>query len=130
MTEQAQRVALAEWAGWKLSDDMEYCPYGAVFKTSINYPDCRRPAFVKDGILCDANGLPNYPNDLNAVHELEEKVKRDEQWDDYIEGLDAIVNLNIRMSRKFENWCLAHATAPQRCEALLCTLGLWKEKTK
>jgi hypothetical protein len=75
------------------------------------------------------NGLhsqvPNYCNDLNAMHEAE-KVLNDEQWLQYREELRNVVLGGIRM---VSQWCKAdlHATARQRAEAFLRTLGKWEE---
>lgn len=52
MTQQEQRIAIAEWMGWKLVQPKS--EYG----TSPIYP---RHVTV----------IPNYPNDLNAMHEAE-----------------------------------------------------------
>ena len=52
--------------------------------------------------------MPDYLNDLNAMHEAE-KVLNDHQWDDYICQLGHAMG----------------ATAAQRAEAFLKTLNLW-----
>jgi hypothetical protein len=68
--------------------------------------------------------IPDYFNDLNAVHELE-KVLTDEQWLEYREELRTAILGGIRL---VSQWCKAdlHATAAQRAEALGLTLNLWK----
>jgi len=58
---------------------------------------------------CD---LPDYLNDLNAMHEAE-KVLTPEQCDSYQHLLGMTVN---------RPW---HATATQRAEVFLQTLNLW-----
>jgi hypothetical protein len=64
-----------------------------------------------------SHALPDYPNDLNAVHEAEKKLDVN-PWQQYINLLPDII----------EDWrSPIHATARQRCEALLKTVGLWKE---
>jgi len=67
--------------------------------------------------------IPNYFEDLNAVHELE-KVLTDEQWLEYREELRTFSLGPIRL---ISQWCKAdiHATAAQRAEALGKTLKLW-----
>lgn len=58
--------------------------------------------------------LPNYCNDLNAMHEAEKMLNR-EQSDDYIARLfDACAEATL-------------ATARQRAEAFLRTLGKWDQ---
>jgi hypothetical protein len=54
--------------------------------------------------------IPDYFNDLNAVHELEQIVKR--VWGKYVKILNSITDP-------------ACATAPERCEAIGKTLNLW-----
>ena len=59
----------------------------------------------------------NFFDDLNAVHEAEKKLDVN-PWQQYINLLPDII----------EDWrSPIHATARQRCEALLKTIGKWKE---
>jgi hypothetical protein len=60
---------------------------------------------------------PNYLNDLNAMHEAE-KVLTSEQVTSYVYSLES---MNERWSTP------AFATASQRAEAFLRTIGKWKE---
>lgn len=102
MNPEQQRIKLAEWDGW------------------IPHPHhSRRWKYEEDGKTgwIDEDDLPNYPFDLNAVHELEKKV-HDEKWISY-------VKLLAKACEYQKGFC--HATAAQRCEALLKTLGLWEE---
>jgi len=61
--------------------------------------------------------LPDYLSDLNAMHEAE-KILNTNQAADYCELLRPII---------CGCWRLVHATAAQRAEAFLRTLGLWEE---
>jgi hypothetical protein len=61
------------------------------------------------------DSLPDYPSDLNAMHEAE-KVLAGTQVRDYCGHLS-------RISRGFPEF----ATAAQRAEAFLRTLGKWEE---
>lgn len=74
---------------------------------------------------------PNYLEDLNAVHEAEGKLTPAQQavfgenlatlfhyHDDYYSGWTV---------GPIDFYMMAHATATQRCEALLKTLGLWRD---
>ena len=58
---------------------------------------------------------PDYCNDLNAMHEAE-KVLNKEQWVAYGRELS---RLNV--------FPMVHATAAQRAEAFLRTLGKWED---
>jgi hypothetical protein len=62
---------------------------------------------------------PDFYGDLNACAEFEQKLSGPEQ----------LSYLGI-LGRKdvWCNWLSVTATAPQRCEALLRTLGLWEEE--
>lgn len=61
----------------------------------------------------------DYLNDLNALHEIE-RMLTGTLWDTYIERLEDITGTRH----------LVWATAAQKCEALLRTLGLWEEEEK
>lgn len=64
----------------------------------------------------EARALPDYFNDLNAIHELE-KVLNSEQESDYWEHL-------MQAHEYIQPWA-GCATAAQRAEALGKTLNLW-----
>jgi len=71
---------------------------------------------------------PNYCGDLNAMHEAE-KVLDYEQAQDF--G-DVMYNLCADENNEQENpvpwrFAIIHATARQRAEAFLRTLGKWEE---
>jgi len=102
MTPEAQRIAIAEACGWRCT---------ASFKEAF-------ACWVKpDGMDHQTEWLPDYLEDLNAMHEAEgilnEKqahVMNDTLWD-------------LMLGRKY----LWHATAAQRAEAFLRTLGKWED---
>ena len=96
MTPEAQRIAIAEACGIVSKDK-----WGSLYKTPR-------------GILRDC---PDYPTDLNAMHEAE-KV------------------LTLPERRKYRKTLLGHcepasiaihATAAQRAEAFLLTIGKWED---
>ena len=95
MSPRAQRIAIAEACGWK------------------------------DEIVKAFHGLPDYLNDLNAMHEAEELFYAKA---DTLEGAERM--------RGYSTW-LCHlakyplrATAAQRAEAFLRTIGKWEEETQ
>ncbi len=58
--------------------------------------------------------IPDYCNDLNAMHQAE-KTLRGGEWDTYVDLLA-------------DTWMqVARATARQRAEAFLRTLGKWED---
>lgn len=99
MTPEEQRIALAEWAGWE---------------------ELRDGRYKKDGIV--ERFIPDYPNDLNAVHLLEKKLPDGHTYWEFIGHLDDIVKRDLLPFIADR----ANATAAQRCEAILKTLNLWK----
>ncbi len=60
----------------------------------------------------------DYVNDLNAIHEVEEKIFNQSDWDTYIGYL-------IEIQPKDQS--PVRATARQRAEAFLRVLGKWKD---
>ena len=91
MSPEQQRIAIAEACGWFFMDDSWRYPNGA-----------------------KALSLPDYLNDLNAMHEAE-KVLINGKEQVYFEDLHGVAgNLTF--------YC---ATAAQRAEAFLKTLNLW-----
>ncbi len=70
--------------------------------------------------------LPDYLHDLNAMHKAE-KVLRFSQWPVYI---DHIIDRSPVPSSKaaHEGYEVCHATAAQRAEAFLRTIGKWEEQ--
>lgn len=112
MTPEEQRIALAEWAGWK---------YSPAANSSIKHEAIM--AWYRPGNSpWHLEQLPDYLNDLNAVHELEMKLT-DEEFDKFRWVLWDLVK---RGSVKEWERAQLSSTAAQRCEALLKTLNLWK----
>lgn len=105
MSPEAQRVAIAEACGWTLD------------KKAIANGFPRRAAWRKAGTL-GVSELPDYINDLNAMHEAAMWLKK--------------TNTSKYAKCLFQLRKLAHpesedATAPQRAEAFLKTLNLWSD---
>lgn len=73
--------------------------------------------------------LPDYLDDLNAVHEVENKMIN--KIDFWVHLVCTVNGLEIQMIvRDFtvpEMYKASYATARQRCEAILRTLGKWKD---
>jgi hypothetical protein len=90
MTPESQRIAIAEACGWK---------------TGYRDPEAWHP-------------LPDYLNDLNAMHDAEKVLFGRNDWSSckYDEYLDVATS----------SWKW-NATASQRAEAFLRTIGKWEE---
>jgi len=106
MTDQEINIAIAEACGWKRC---EPCAKNGYFRW-------RTPE--NTGCRVD---LPSYTTDLNAMHEAE-KVFRTRHTTDFIEMRNWLFEICGR-NADFA-W---HATAAQRAEAFLRTLGKWKD---
>jgi hypothetical protein len=98
MTPEQQRIAIAEACGWNTKKE--------VLGTVYMYRD-------PQGNIAAA--LPDYLNDLNAMHEAEKTLKIGDEWHGYymhfVDGGGVKIN----------------ATAAQRAEAFLRTIGKWKD---
>ena len=104
MSPEAQRIAIAEACGWK-------CPeVGGYWKNPMG----------------DEEMLPFYPVDLNAMHEAE-KVLNTEQRPIYWRNLSRWVSAANGMMKHAECFYIATATASQRAEAFLRTIGKWDD---
>ena len=118
MTPEKQRIAIAEACGWTEIEPCTCCD-----EVSRGYTP--RPGTHK-------KHLPDYLNDLNAMHEVEKVL-----WDTgkAMEFTNQIVGI-VCSARGFRRdkgtsddhlMCLSHATAAQRAEAFLRTIGKWEE---
>jgi len=98
MSPEAQRIAIAEACGWRCTNE------GWV--NADNTEDC----------------LPDFLNDLNAIHEAEAhniKQLQNSYGLAICEACDA--------EKPCSGWDYLHATAAQRAEAFLKTIGKWEE---
>jgi hypothetical protein len=78
------------------------------------------------GIWSDDGWVPNYLNDLNAMHEAE-KVMTDEQDLEYSKALEQVVEGRFVTNNAEDMRRLRSATASQRAEAFLRTIGKCEE---
>ena len=115
MNTEQQNIAIAESLGWKWNL-MISSPYYVWL-----HPDgcaCGSP-----GYLCDkeksSSAVPDYTGDLNAIHDAEDHIS-ESQWEVYAGHLAG-------MNKPLESFRFLTATAAQRSEAYLRTLGLWVE---
>jgi hypothetical protein len=118
MSPSEQRIKLAEFMGWTLVANSFFKILRKPGEVETGY--CMGLHLSDEacwwaGLSGDENGdyiFPDYPNDLNAVLSAEEKLS-DEQWESYSNQL--LWSLGTRS---------ISASAAQRCEALIQTLGL------
>ena len=103
MTDQEINVAIAEACGWVKHREIEDGHW--IWVHPITKLICGQPL------------IPNYATDLNAMHEAEE-ILFGIQCENYARLLTGVGLLF---------YPAAHATARQRAEAFLRTIGKWKE---
>ena len=90
---------------------------------ACGWKDVRYTGIFVKGIPPDWNDtdrfeIPDYHRDLNAMHEAE-KMLSEKQWDRF--------ELSVGWMTGDRGFCKIHATAAQRAEAFLRTIGQWEE---
>lgn len=131
MNKTKQRIAIAEACGWT-----------GPFPTSKEWLE----GYGREGedvwALCgtdpegDRAPLPDYLNDLNAMHEAEKRLTGDifSKWAQHLVNIvirdTAGPELDIADVSSPVEMCghIARATAAQRAEAFLRTIGKWKNE--
>lgn len=121
MNKEKQRIAIARACGWTCNE----------YDNGLWWhQDC---VFCQDGRYTDEDHIPDYLNDLNAIHEAE-KTLADMASDDggadqlgYAETLADVLGAKWAANNAYDIWLLTHATAAQRAEAFLKTIGKWED---
>lgn len=111
MTPEEQRIAIAEACGWKYVEGINVSSLSHSGATSC--ADCW--VCPKRGAGYGAYEPPNYLNDLNAMHEAEKVLTTAQAT-----TMSQYLHRRLGMLWGF-------ATASQRAEAFLRTMGKWKE---
>ena len=109
MTNEQINAAIAEACGWK---EVRVNGGAGVYKGFDNGAELRPD-------------IPDYCTDLNAMHEAE-KTLTPKNWNNYSENWWIYCKL-LRVNDADE---AIHATARQRAEAFLRTLGKWEATTE
>jgi len=110
MTDEQINAAIAKVCGWKLQGSQEHQEATKEWQFGHTF------AIDPSGKLVSRNAIPDYGNDLNAMHEAEKVLTRP-QTDEYVTTLC----LEVQPIPSLYN-----ATACQRAEAFLRTLGKWE----
>jgi hypothetical protein len=109
MNKEKQRIAIAEACGWTKcrlaikgagGPERKKSPYGVPPRRGYNV------------------SLPNYTQDLNSMQEVEKAMNNNDWWR-FVEYLTNICGGGIALG--------ISATAAQRAEAFLRTIGKWEE---
>jgi hypothetical protein len=122
MSPDKQRIAIAEACGWT----REYADV-QTWNAGLNsykggYEPIRTMLFRRMEKCFLAENLPDYLADLNAMHEAETVLAKD-QLIEQAEWIGACSN-----EMHIKAWViLLRATAAQRAEAFLRTVGKWEE---
>jgi len=123
MTPEAQRIAIAEASGWTRVWD-------SAFRQWIQRsPDKSLATCDPDpNANWELHRLPDYLNDLNAMHEADE-ILTDQQHNRFRKHLAHVVGERESPSYSTPGWRRRYvsATARQRAEAFLRTIGKWEE---
>lgn len=108
MTPEAQRIAIAEACGWRHKQVTGITGFVWMWLP---------PRLTLDKHLVAT--CPDYPSDLNAMHEAEKEIIHDgDLWNSY--------ETNLRRICHKAGQPVVSATDAQRAEAFLKTLNLWK----
>lgn len=118
MSDEEMRIAIAEHLGMNVVK-VPFVP--AKIKTDKNTvftPEAAKVFYSCYGSAGSVRVVPNYPEDLNACHEMEKSLGDEQQKRLYVDHLAWLM-------RKGEFTVMAPAR--QRAEAFLRTVGKWKE---
>lgn len=115
MSPEAQRIAIAE-----------ACGYVRLFQTRLEWQEDSDSGAWQEKVMRDERErrIPDYLIDLNAMHAAEGCLKIG-QWPTYEQHIrEAQARQNgDSFARRF----IIHATAAQRAEAFLRTIGKWED---
>jgi hypothetical protein len=106
MTDEQINAAIAEACGW----------------TQVNAE--HRSGKAPNADYVGVEFIPDYSNDLNAMHEAEAYLIKNTTMLDYT---DQLYDLACKSLKELKIWNPYGATARQRAEAFLKTLGKWEE---
>jgi len=141
VTPEAQRIAIAEACGWKLVEKKFPRTHGTA--TGYRYEKEDGAALSGGGLFgwgwagsqqVASSHLPDYLNDLNAMHEAEKTLdsKPVDERSMYYDFLLLVTPgwppwlPSGEPPDSFEmDWKIVRATAAQRAEAFLRTIGKW-----
>jgi hypothetical protein len=117
MTPEQQRIAIAEACGWKCNGHADQ------IAATVGWEFAYQFVIAPEGKLVTHNSIPDYLNDLNAMHEAILLIGA-QYWSHYNEVLMSVVDQGPPKEHMF---FIYNATAAQRAEAFLRTIGKWKE---
>jgi hypothetical protein len=116
-------IILAEFCGWDC-DPM-------VAREWESRGQWARHSTVDGGTIVSKNRIPDYCNDLNAIHEVEAKLTSNQRFEYFYNLNDAVGLVNSNSPawiKEFSVIDIATASAQQRAEALVKTLDKWVDE--
>ena len=130
MTGKQINIAIAEACGWLKFTQFTTYPkswgrtparyhtpiWSLTSSTDMTEDECTKYGWHGDGHI-SIDHIPDYCNDLNAMHEAEKILTRD-QIEVFCDQL---------LPKHHGIWWGIHTTSHQRAEAFLKTIGKWKE---
>lgn len=122
MTDEQIKQRIAEACGWKCAGHPDQLK--ATSGWEFGYQFVLRP----DGELVTHYSIPNYCTDLNAMHDVERVLIAG--FEDDPESSELWSNYQTNLIIACPAYLSYHATARQRAEAFLRTLGKWEEVAK
>ena len=124
MNPEQQRVAIAEACGWKeIRAEVDWLPKELTGIFTWPHPtDAEKIKY-----FINRKPIPDYLNDLNAMHDAEKVLTPDTRPEYLCQLFDAATRGRSGLYPVDENYLSHHATADQRAEAFLRTIGKWKE---
>lgn len=111
MNKEKQRIAIAEACGWY----------------PVSYHHLKHVQYWAHKELGSTQFLPDYVFDLNAMHEAEKVFNTSFHEAAYDNEVFRVVHRE-KMGNGVSTFDKIHATAAQRAEAFLRTLGKWEEE--
>lgn len=116
MSPEKMRITIAEFCGWK------FCDRVTDKKSGVSWD-----VYQKDGKRASTytETIPDYLSDLNAMHEAEKLLTKEQIWK-YISKLVDLTGAES-LEEYAEAFVMIHATAARRAEALLRTIGKWED---
>ena len=122
MNPQEQRIAIAEYYGWK-RDEIDRRFDWELAERQMQMAEISTDEFYKRHLRVDPTPtpkpIPDYLNDLNAMHEAEKNLK-DKDIKMYVSNIWTAMHLSPQAAIG-----IIHATPAQRAEALLRCIGRW-----
>jgi len=116
MNPEKQRRTIAEACGWEVDEERKTHGFRTLTDGCRTYTE-----------------LPDYLNDLNAMRGASDTLNDNQQWQ-FVQHLNEITRIKHEsdsddwfIHRTDWIWRMLNATAAQRAEAFLRTIGKWEE---